>query len=144
MFENTAEAWSCCDSRTYCDMLRVWFSCSPFVDTSWRLLSNGLHQRQATYNSAFSCVRRNDRGRDPSTVSCQIWTEQIATMKHVRMEQNVQKQPNQCWCGQIRPSIHAHRRKNRACSSKVLGHYRQLRKLLHDWALMLLVLGANL
>jgi hypothetical protein len=28
---NTAETWSCCSSRSDCDMMRVWFSCSPFV-----------------------------------------------------------------------------------------------------------------
>jgi hypothetical protein len=28
---NTAEAWSCCSSRSDRDMLRVWFSCTLFV-----------------------------------------------------------------------------------------------------------------
>jgi hypothetical protein len=31
MIGNTAEAWSCYSSRSGSDMLRVWFSCSPFV-----------------------------------------------------------------------------------------------------------------
>jgi hypothetical protein len=31
MIGNTAEAWSYRSSRSESDMLRVWFSCSPFV-----------------------------------------------------------------------------------------------------------------
>jgi hypothetical protein len=31
MIGNTAEALSCCSSRTDSDMLQVWFNCSPFV-----------------------------------------------------------------------------------------------------------------
>jgi hypothetical protein len=33
MIGNTAEAWSCCSSRSNGDMLRVWFSISPFVSS---------------------------------------------------------------------------------------------------------------
>lgn len=31
MIGNTVQAWSHCTSRSGSDMLRVWFSCSPFV-----------------------------------------------------------------------------------------------------------------
>jgi hypothetical protein len=31
MIGNTAEAWSCCSSRSDSDMLRVWFSCTFFM-----------------------------------------------------------------------------------------------------------------
>jgi hypothetical protein len=31
MIDNTAEAWSCCSSRSGGNMLQVWFSCSLFV-----------------------------------------------------------------------------------------------------------------
>jgi hypothetical protein len=33
MIGNTAEAWSYCSSRSDCDMLRVWFTYSPFVQS---------------------------------------------------------------------------------------------------------------
>jgi hypothetical protein len=33
MIGSTAEAVSCCSSRSDGDMLRVWFSCSPFVSS---------------------------------------------------------------------------------------------------------------
>jgi hypothetical protein len=31
MIGNTAEAWPYCRSRSDIDMLRVWFTCSPFM-----------------------------------------------------------------------------------------------------------------
>jgi hypothetical protein len=34
---STAEAWSHCNSRSYSDMLRVWFSCSPSASSECRV-----------------------------------------------------------------------------------------------------------
>jgi hypothetical protein len=51
MIGNTAEAWPCCSSRSDGDMLRVWFSCSPFVPSEHGVnddcSTRGLHQGQA-------------------------------------------------------------------------------------------------
>jgi hypothetical protein len=48
MTGNTAGTWSYCSSRSDSDMLRVWFSCSPFVPGKCGVkdgcCTRGLHQ----------------------------------------------------------------------------------------------------
>jgi hypothetical protein len=66
-------------------MLRVWFSSSPFVPSEHgvkmtaplEVCTKDKHQ----CSSAFFGVWGNERGTDPSTIGCQVWTELFATVK---------------------------------------------------------------
>jgi hypothetical protein len=49
----------------------------------------GLHQGQGTYSSTFFGVTRNERGRDPLAIGCQVWTGLFTTVTCVRVDQNV-------------------------------------------------------
>jgi hypothetical protein len=104
MIGNTVEAWSCCSSRSDGDMLRVWFSCSPFVpeehsvkltaplqvctkdkqhaicSTSF-LVSVGMKRTEIYRQLADKYGQRSidswltSMDRDLSTVGWQVWTE---------------------------------------------------------------------
>lgn len=87
MFGNTAKAWSYCSSRWYrcCECGSV-IVC---VELAWHkndYFTGGLHQGK---QHAFLPPGRNERGRDPLTTGCHVWTELFATVKCVEEDHNV-------------------------------------------------------
>jgi hypothetical protein len=58
---NTAEACSCCSSRSDADMLRVWFTCSPFMPSKHGACANTNAPLQAcTKDEQHKIVRLGD------------------------------------------------------------------------------------
>jgi hypothetical protein len=82
---NTAETWSCCTSSSDGDMLRVWFSCSPFLSSQHGVkTSAGLEvctKDKQLEMSRFFGVWRNERDGDPPIVACQVRTDLFAIVK---------------------------------------------------------------
>jgi hypothetical protein len=93
MIGNTAKVWSCCSSGSDSDMLRVWFSCSPFVPSEHGVKMTDTLE-VCTKDTQHTVVRffvseGMKRDRDPSTIGCQVRTELIDAMKCVRVDRNV-------------------------------------------------------